>query len=184
MTLDYVQSFQQVGFDALAHQFAITTPTSVPLPLPLGGWALVLETTGQGGFSWTQGDSDGTELTYSGDARYTWGIGAGARLLTPWPVSLGYQHMWLSIESDMRLGHWFVHQLVVTGLTVPVLIPLAILEEKASNPFPFKLATMAALWGAQFAFYTLVDYDQHNWPFDDPPPMRVSQHVVSLGARF
>ncbi len=180
LMVDYVQARLSTG---MVHQLAFNTPTSVPIPV--GDWAFVLETTTQGGFGWTQGIPDGTELGVDSDGRYyTWGLGAGARLLTPSPFTLGYQHMWLSMESDWRIGHWFVHQLIVTGAALPLIVPMAVLREKTSKPLLFDIAGMAALWGTRFAFYTLLDYDQHNWPWDEPKPMRVSQHVLSAGVRF
>lgn len=99
-------------------------------------------------------------------------------------VSLQYSWDLTNVERA-----WMVFHSMISGAISDLIIdgvPGALrktLPEEVSNSIPFGLVLLAYRATASYLWYEF-DYEHHNWPFDDDPPLKYHRHLVTLNYAF
>jgi hypothetical protein len=146
-----------------------------------GGLGVALEAGSALGVSYVNGQlEERTELQDPYRVHFSRGLELGARLYLPGPVSVSYRTTFMAVEEPWRLGH----QLVQAGLMVVTRFaahaPLPVIFE---DPHRQRVASLLVL-AAVNTGWLLVDVRQHNWPFDDPVPLRMNAHMIGVTFRY
>lgn len=99
-------------------------------------------------------------------------------------VSLQYSYDLMSVERT-----WMTFHSMISGAISDLIIdgvPRAFrtsLPEEVSNSIPFGLTLLAYKAIASYLWYEF-DYDHHNWPFEDAPPLHYHRQVLALNYAF
>jgi len=135
------------------------------------------------------GESTRMELEgENNDLQFSSGWGVGVSFTGFDCISLKGGYEFVSVEKDFLTDYIIVHSLLSgiiqsSVIQIPPAIVYALFPEMANDNIIVPLACLAYVLGAGYATYQF-DYENNNWPFDDPTPMHYSRAMVTAVYEF
>ncbi|MBN1349083.1 hypothetical protein JXJ21_06730 [candidate division KSB1 bacterium] len=99
-------------------------------------------------------------------------------------VSIKYSYDFMNIERAFMTGHWIISAGIQGLLTegIPEIIEIFLPKEKTEKT-TYAVVKLVYATAASIFWYDFT-YENHNWPFDDDPPLRFNRHLLTLNYYF